>query len=93
VVPLKGAGDQVVPPRQNGDRLGYVIAVGASQEHAEVLADTYIAAAHIEVAAAWNTPEDAAGRRISLRFRAVRVVPTPVNTAKERGDAQYGGGD
>ena len=49
VVLLKGEGDEVAPPLQNADRLGYVIAVGASQEQAEQIADSYIAATCIEV--------------------------------------------
>lgn len=46
---LKGHSDLVVPPRQNGDRLGYVSAVGATREQAELVADAYIAANRIDI--------------------------------------------
>lgn len=39
---FKGIGDNVRPPICNGDRLGYVIAVGKTQESAEQLADSYV---------------------------------------------------
>ena len=42
VVLFKGPGDPVRPPMSNGDRIGYVIAVGESQEQAEEIAERYV---------------------------------------------------
>ena len=39
---FKGPGDEVCPPLSNGDRIGYVIAVGESQAEAERTADHYV---------------------------------------------------
>lgn len=39
---FKAQGERVVPPMSNGDRIGYVIAVGASQEAAGHEADRYV---------------------------------------------------
>lgn len=43
VVFFKGEGEAVRPPVHNGDRIGYVIAVGAEEATAEAIADRYIA--------------------------------------------------
>ena len=43
VVLFKAPGERVVPPRENGDRIGYVIAVGETQAAAEGHAEDYIA--------------------------------------------------
>jgi biotin carboxylase len=43
VVLFKETGDPLRPPINNGDRIGYVIAVGATQANAEANADHYIA--------------------------------------------------
>lgn len=42
VVLFKKAGDAVRPPLSNGDRIGYVIATGATQQEAEQSADQYV---------------------------------------------------
>ena len=42
VVLFKEPGDAVRPPIQNGDRIGYVIAVGDTQAAAEEIADRYV---------------------------------------------------
>jgi hypothetical protein len=42
VVLFKEAGDAVRPPIHNGDRIGYVIAVGDTQTAAEEIADRYV---------------------------------------------------
>ena len=42
VVLFKEPGDIVRPPISNGDRIGYVIAVGTSQEAAESVAESYV---------------------------------------------------
>jgi predicted ATP-grasp superfamily ATP-dependent carboligase len=42
VVLFKEAGDAVRPPIHNGDRIGYVIAVGDTQSAAEEIADRYV---------------------------------------------------
>ncbi len=44
VVLFKSAGDEVRPPLSNGDRIGYVIAVGATQAAAEAEAEQYLRA-------------------------------------------------
>lgn len=49
VVLFKGPGDAVRPPVNNGDRLGYVIAVGTTQADAERLAESYVGAARVEL--------------------------------------------
>ena len=46
---FKAPGDDVRPPINNGDRLGYVIAVGKTQEAAEQLADRYVKDTHVEL--------------------------------------------
>ena len=46
---FKRYGDAVQPPMSNGDRLGYVIAVGKTQKEAEKLADTYVRGTHVEL--------------------------------------------
>lgn len=43
VVFFKGEGELVRPPIHNGDRIGYVIAVGAEEATAEAIAERYIA--------------------------------------------------
>ncbi len=45
---FKESGDDVRPPITNGDRLGYVIAVGKTQKSAENLADSYVRDTHVE---------------------------------------------
>ena len=42
VVLFKETGDAVRPPIHNGDRIGYVIAVGDTQTAAEEIADRYV---------------------------------------------------
>ena len=49
---FKQPGDPVRPPLSNGDRLGYVIAVGATQEAAEAEAEQFIAACRVNVSLA-----------------------------------------
>jgi len=49
VVLFKKQGDLVHPPINNGDRIGYVIAVGLTQESAEQLADKYVQDAVVEL--------------------------------------------
>ena len=46
---FKELGDKVQPPLSNGDRIGYVIAVGKTQETAEQLADAYVGNCHVEL--------------------------------------------
>jgi biotin carboxylase len=43
VVVFRQPGDAVRPPRNNGDRIAYVMAVGATQEEAEASAESFIA--------------------------------------------------
>jgi biotin carboxylase len=42
VVLFKESGDAVRPPIHNGDRIGYVVAVGETQSAAEAIADRYV---------------------------------------------------
>jgi biotin carboxylase len=42
VVLFKESGDAIRPPIHNGDRIGYVIAVGDTQSAAEAIADRYV---------------------------------------------------
>jgi len=49
VVIFKQPGETVRPPIQNGDRIGYVIAVGPTQADAERIAEAYVAATRIQV--------------------------------------------
>ena len=46
---FKQLGDNVQPPMSNGDRIGYVIAVGKSQKAAEQLADSYLKEIKLEL--------------------------------------------
>jgi biotin carboxylase len=50
VVLFKACGDAVRPPVNNGDRIGYVIAVGNTQAAAEQMADQYVqdSAVHLQ---------------------------------------------
>ena len=47
VVLFKETGDAVRPPIHNGDRIGYVIAVGDTQKAAEEIADRYVQDARV----------------------------------------------
>lgn len=49
VVQFKQPGDAVRPPRNNGDRIAYVMATGASQPEAEGRAEEYLAATRLEL--------------------------------------------
>lgn len=49
VVMFKWPGDSVIPPINNGDRMGYVIAVGESQAVAEDTAERFVAACRVEL--------------------------------------------
>lgn len=46
---FKAPGDPVRPPINNGDRLGYVIAVGETQAAAEAVADRYVAGSTVHL--------------------------------------------
>ena len=46
---FKQLGDKVSPPMSNGDRIGYVIAVGKTQEAAEQLANNYLSKIKVEL--------------------------------------------
>ena len=49
VVLFKAPNDAVVPPLSNGDRMGYVIAVGLTQAAAEQVADGYVQASVVHL--------------------------------------------
>jgi len=49
VVLFKAPGDAVIPPLSNGDRMGYVIAVGLTQAAAEQVAEGYVQASVVHL--------------------------------------------
>jgi hypothetical protein len=51
VVLFKSKGEAVRPPINNGDRIGYVIAIGATQAAAEMIADSFVQHSDVQLQA------------------------------------------
>ncbi|HEY4956998.1 MAG TPA: ATP-grasp domain-containing protein, partial [Caldimonas sp.] len=55
---LRQLGDEVAPPFENADRIGYVMVCGNGRLEVERLADRYVADAHVVVRAASTEPAE-----------------------------------